>query len=135
MKNQTTKSKCCGAEETAWLNKETGERFDGCSKCGKPFFPLRKGIEEMYEFITPLVDKMKAKYPSNINIEGLEPALTNDIAEIILDVLSSQESKIREEIAGKIEKFIKVATGNNGKIGITPELLAEHLLLIIREKK
>ena len=40
-------------------------------------------IGKMFETIRPDVDRMKSKYPKELNIEGLEPALTNDIAEIV----------------------------------------------------
>ena len=40
-----------------------------------------QSIEEIHKEIAPLVDKMRAKYPQDL--EGLEPALTSDIAEIV----------------------------------------------------
>lgn len=49
-------------------------------------------IEKMYMKIKPLVKRMKAKYPKESNIEGLEPALTSDIAEIVLEVLADQKT-------------------------------------------
>jgi hypothetical protein len=65
----------------------------GCS-CGDCYKKIIKSaelnlasqssLEEMYVKMKPLVEKMKAKYPKDCNIEGLEPALTNDITEIVL---------------------------------------------------
>lgn len=46
-------------------------------------------LERMYVRIKPLVAKMRAKYPKECNIDGLEPALTNDIAEIVLKVIAT----------------------------------------------
>jgi len=43
--------------------------------------PKLQSIEEIHKEIAPLVDKMRAKYPQDL--EGLEPALTSDIAEIV----------------------------------------------------
>ena len=48
-----------------------------------------KELEKMYLRVKPLVKKMRAKYPKELNLEGLEPALTNDIAEIVLKILST----------------------------------------------
>lgn len=42
-----------------------------------------KPKEDTWNAISPLVEKMKAKYPPECNIEGLEPALTQDIIEIV----------------------------------------------------
>ena len=43
--------------------------------------PTLQSVEEIHKEIAPLVDKMRAKYPQDL--EGLEPALTSDIAEIV----------------------------------------------------
>ena len=43
--------------------------------------PKLQSVEEIHKEIAPLVDKMRAKYPQDL--EGLEPALTSDIAEIV----------------------------------------------------
>ncbi len=63
-----------------------------------------KDPEKMYEMVAPLVDKMRAKYPPELNIDGFEPALTSDIAEIVSTVISST---VIPEIKGEIEKGIK----------------------------
>ena len=47
-------------------------------------FQDRLDIEKVWPEVQPLVEKMKAKYPEGCNIEGLEPALTNDVCEIYL---------------------------------------------------
>jgi phosphatidylserine/phosphatidylglycerophosphate/cardiolipin synthase-like enzyme len=46
---------------------------------------MRTTKETMYERVAPMVDEMRAKYP--IDLSGLEPALTQDIAGICLRVL------------------------------------------------
>lgn len=50
----------------------------------------RRGVDEprhemMYERVAPMVEEMRAKYP--IDLSGLEPALTQDIAAICLRVI------------------------------------------------
>ena len=55
---------------------------------------MNNNIEQTYERIKPLVEKMKKKYPPEYNIERLEPALTHDIAEIVLHC----EQSVREEL-------------------------------------
>ena len=57
-----------------------------------------KKLEKMYEEIKPLVEKMKAKYPLEVNIEGFEPALTNDIAIIVLEVLTKRDKELVRDI-------------------------------------
>jgi len=51
---------------------------------------------QAYNLVSPLVDEMRAKYPPEFNIEGLEPALTDDIAEIVRILLKSQVEEILE---------------------------------------
>lgn len=57
----------------------------------------------MYIKVKPLVEKMKAKYP--FNMEGLEPALTNDIAEIVLEInkAKSFDDSLRNTFEGAKE--------------------------------
>lgn len=55
-------------------------------------------LEKMYVRIEPLVEEMKAKYPKECNIEGLEPALRNDIAEIALIIESQTRNSVLEEL-------------------------------------
>lgn len=74
-------------------------------------------IEKMYTKVKPLVEKMKANYPEEINLEGLEPALTNDIAEIVLQMLSLARAEIVQELEGicnksKTERGLCKAIGN-----------------------
>lgn len=40
------------------------------------------------------VDEMKARYPKEINIEGLEPALTADIARIVAEFVIGQRRRV-----------------------------------------
>ena len=73
-------------------------------------------IEETYKRIKPLVERMKAKYPKELNIEGLEPALTNDIAEIVL----KQRKDLQREVKKELEemKYLKAndkQSDNDGK--------------------
>ncbi len=49
--------------------------------------PKETPIERMYERVAPMVDEMRAGYPRDAGIDGFEPALTQDIAEICLKVL------------------------------------------------
>lgn len=42
----------------------------------------KKLLETWYRKVKPFVKKIKKRYPKELNIEGLEPALTSDIAEI-----------------------------------------------------
>ena len=42
--------------------------------------------EAIWRIVAPLVDKMRAKYPKELNIDGFEPALTQDICEIVLEL-------------------------------------------------
>lgn len=58
-------------------------------------------IIDVYEKVKPLVEKMKAKYPEELNLEGLEPALINDIAEIVLEMLENREKEIVKLIKEK----------------------------------
>ena len=39
--------------------------------------------EELYKIIQPKWEEIKKRYPNKLNVDGLEPALTADIAEII----------------------------------------------------
>ena len=57
-------------------------------------------LEQMYLVVKPLVEKMKAKYPTDLNIDGLEPALTSDIAEIALQIRTRINNEWREKILG-----------------------------------
>lgn len=73
-------------------------------------------INEMYLRIKPLVEKMRAKYPKELNMEGLEPALTNDIAEIVIEFTKPLLSQVREEAYKKaIELFSKKTMNEKGK--------------------
>lgn len=87
---------------------------------------MSNNIEKMYKTIKPLVEKMKAKYPSELNMDGLEPALTNDIAEIVL----SRISTILSDIAGKIEgekKDTQIAYQDRGTSVLHKESFNEAL--------
>lgn len=55
-------------------------------------------LDEMYLKVEPLVEKMKAKYPPELNMEGLEPALSSDIAEIVLAILASHQREVEESV-------------------------------------
>lgn len=48
-----------------------------------------KDREEWYIKVKPFVEKMKEKYPFVCNIEGLEPALTSDISEIVFSFVQA----------------------------------------------
>ena len=39
--------------------------------------------EEWYRKVEPFVEEMKSRYPKEMNMDGLDPALTADIAEIV----------------------------------------------------
>ena len=97
-------SKCCGVNGVVSNKQVIGEKIKiDCSKCGKPFEPAElnlASLEEMYVKMKPLVEKMKAKYPKDCNIEGLEPALTNDIAEIVLQAVAEYKAEFVEKIKG-----------------------------------
>ncbi len=55
-------------------------------------------FEKVYDKVRPFVEKMKARYPAGCNIEGLEPALSTDITEIVLSLIESEIS-LREAAA------------------------------------
>lgn len=69
-------------------------------------------LGQMYERVKPLVEKMKAKYPQDL--EGLEPALTSDIAEIVLEVLAAETLKAREEVEQKYADIFAWLLGEKG---------------------
>ena len=71
-------------------------------------------LEEMYVKMKPLVEKMKAKYPKDCNIEGLEPALTNDIAEIVLQAVAEYKAELDEEL---VKEIINELTSNPNEDG------------------
>ena len=73
-------------------------------------------IEEMYRRIEPLVEKMKAKYPPELNMEGLEPALTNDIAEVVLEVLE-EDLRVERQFILNILDGIDIADKQLGNSG------------------
>lgn len=58
-------------------------------------------LERMFERVESLVDKMRAKYPPELNIEGFEPALTTNIAEIALviekECVQQREREVLED--------------------------------------
>jgi hypothetical protein len=54
-----------------------------------------------WEEVAPLVERMKAKYPPECNIEGLEPALTQDICEIVSQAKRQEGERILEEASKK----------------------------------
>lgn len=62
--------------------------------------------EEMYRVVSPLVERMKAKYPPELNMDGLDPALTSDIADIVLEILSHKAEEIR-----KLDAYGSIPTG------------------------
>lgn len=39
--------------------------------------------EDIYDLIQPKMAEIKARYPKELNIEGFEPALSSDVAEVI----------------------------------------------------
>lgn len=57
-----------------------------------------KEWEKMYEWAVPRVDKMRAKYPKDFNMDGMEPALTSDIVDILLEF---EHSKFTPLVAQK----------------------------------
>lgn len=61
----------------------------------------KKEWERLYPIVEPLVEKMRAKYPPELNIDGFEPALTQDIVEIVDTVITSRDEAL---IAG-LEKL------------------------------
>lgn len=82
-------------------------------ECKRPSCPChtQNNWEELYEKVTPLVEKMKAKYPTEINIEGLEPALSTDITEIVASLLASQRETLAVEIeVEKLDEVEKILT-------------------------
>lgn len=72
-------------------------------------------IEKMYEKIKPLVVEMKSRYPENMNIEGFEPALTSDIAEIVLKLLSAQQAENGRVLKNLLKRYVDLA--NSGDAG------------------
>ena len=60
--------------------------------------------EKLYPIVALLVEKMREKYPPELNMEGLEPALTQDILEIVCTLLAKERAKILEEIERRVEE-------------------------------
>jgi hypothetical protein len=59
--------------------------------------PAGGEVAERLEWLRPRVSAMKSRYPKELNIEGLEPALTSDIMEIV----AAAEARVRAEVWGK----------------------------------
>ena len=53
--------------------------------------------EKMYEHISSMTEKMRAKYPKELNMDGLEPALTSDISEICLKIQAESYKQGKKE--------------------------------------
>lgn len=70
---------------------------------------LRPETEEEYLAIKPLVEIVKIRYPDELNIEGLEPALTSDIAQIAVayanTLLARREREMLKEKAKEIHSL------------------------------
>ncbi len=60
-----------------------------------------KEIMKLYKTVSPLVEIMKSHYQKEINIEGLEPALTADIIEIV----QIENKRVVEEVIEKVKKI------------------------------
>ena len=66
--------------------------------------------EKWYLKVQPLVEKMKARFPQDL--EGLEPALTSEIADIVLALRTAElegslnytDNKMSKEIAKNLGK-------------------------------
>lgn len=77
---------------------------DGCEFTTSP---------SSWEGVKELVEKMKAKYPPACNIESLEPALTQDITEIVGVLLTEQrEAMVKMVEDTPIEKAHTYASEN-----------------------
>ena len=73
-------------------------------------------LDKMYEHVEPLVAKMRAKYPSLLNIDGLEPALTADVAEIALIIKKEAESHAYRRVLDFIDrKYLSYCREANGR--------------------
>ena len=66
--------------------------------------------EAMYLAIQPHMKKIKARYPEELNIEGLEPALNDDVAEVVLEQIALHTKKLRERVE-KMERMIPLQQG------------------------
>ena len=60
-----------------------------------------KEIMKLYKTVSPLVEIMKSHYQKEINIEGLKPALTADIIEIV----QIENKRVVEEVIEKVKKI------------------------------
>lgn len=59
----------------------------------------------MYEKVRPLWNKIKRRY--SVNLEGLEPAIIQDIAGIVSTILSAREKEVREEeVKTMVDRFL-----------------------------
>jgi hypothetical protein len=98
----------------------------------------KREMERMYKQVAPLVDKMRAKYDPSLNIDGFEPALTNDIAEIALEVEKEVWKKAGEIVNGAFSVY---PSGGIHDFGDEEELISKTRLLslfpfqIINDKK
>ena len=75
--------------------------------------------EEMYKKVEPLWNKIKKRYPKECNVDGLEPAIISDIAEIALSLLTAEREALRgESIPECKHKWVKTDNTIGGwKIG------------------
>ncbi len=71
-------------------------------------------IIALWDKVAPLVEKMKAKYPPECNIEGLEPALTHDICEIVAEAKREDRERILEEMKKQYAPPLYTNDGRRG---------------------
>lgn len=64
-----------------------------------------KKLGEMSERIAPMMAKLRAKYPKEMNIDGFEPALTSDVAEICFQLELDTIARCAELVKSKVYIF------------------------------
>lgn len=88
--------------------------------------------EEVYNLVKDKIKEIKARYPFELNIEGLEPALTSDIVEIVQFAIAQVEAKaFKAGMEETIEKMtVEVARLKAGRFNSKyhKNYIATHLV-------
>lgn len=101
------KTQCADCDPREWAHKHDGQTIPLCDMhwgmraVSKPHDLASIGegdaskLERMYRTVAPMVDEMRRRYP--MNMDGLEPALTTDIAAICLKVEARARDAVKTE--------------------------------------
>ena len=61
---------------------------------------MNEKLAAMYEKIQPKMVEIRARYPESFNLDGLEPAISNDVAELVLEQLALFKQELLEKVEG-----------------------------------